>query len=112
MNYFVLKGHDTEGPFSEEDLRRGFAGMRLDATVLVRPEDERHWTPLRKLLDHLDDADFVPEPVVAESQPAPVIELPAPTVRSGGLVEWIGGNPIMAGLLGVARIRTSPLMSR
>ena len=101
MEYFVLKGHDTTGPFSEEDLRRAFAGRRLDATDLVQPKGERHWTPLRKLLDRLDEDD---PPRPTESREPGIAEVLATMTpeRAPGLLALIGANPVGAGLAGVA----------
>jgi S1-C subfamily serine protease len=97
MEYFVLKGHDTTGPFSEKELRRAFAGRRLDATDLVQPKGERHWTPLRKLLDRLDEGDVSPSHEPGEPSIAEVLATMAP-----GLFAMIGANPVSAGLAGVA----------
>lgn len=114
MEYFVLKGHDTTGPFSEEDLRQAFAGQRLSATDLVRPSDERHYTPLRKLLDRLDTAN-VPAPAPRKSSVVGVggwVPVPGPKRTSSGLWEWINANPLRAGLAGVALASSLAFLSR
>jgi S1-C subfamily serine protease len=108
MEYFILKGHDNTGPFSEEELRREFAGRRLEAHDLARPAGERHWMPLRKLLEKLDEAD-APEPAPAPASAA--APRPSHAVRAGGWVPvprapglWalIEASPLRAGIAGVA----------
>jgi S1-C subfamily serine protease len=111
MEYLVLKGHDTTGPFSEEELRRAFAGRRLDATDLIQPKGERHWTPLRKLLDQLDQGEDSASTEPREPSIAEVLATMAPE-RTPGLFAMIGANPVLAGLAGVALAALLAYLSR
>lgn len=50
MEYFVLQGRETEGPFSEDELRRAVDSGQFGPDDLARTEESRFWTPLRRIL--------------------------------------------------------------
>ncbi|MEO8352303.1 MAG: DUF4339 domain-containing protein [Chthoniobacteraceae bacterium] len=49
MEYFVLTGHDSDGPFDEEHLLKMWGSGILGARSMVRPEGQSHWTPFERL---------------------------------------------------------------
>src|SRR5687767_7572771 len=51
MEYFVLQGRATEGPFSEDELRRGVDSGQFAPDDLARTEESRFWTPIRRILE-------------------------------------------------------------
>ena len=112
MKYFVLKGHDTEGPFSEAELREAFATRRFAAMDLVRLDAGGHWKPLRKLLAELDAAPAPPAP------PAPASRAPEDSVKAWSIqacdrcVELLGANPLRTGLVSIALACVFALIAR
>ena len=51
MEYFVLQGRATEGPFSEDELRRAVDSGQFEPDDLARTEESRFWTPIRRILE-------------------------------------------------------------
>ena len=100
MKYFVLKGHDSEGPFSEAELREAIATRRFAAMDLVRLDTGGHWTPLRKLLSELEAAP-TPAPVAAAPQEPEGAAKDWALQASARCVELLGANPYRIGLISI-----------
>ena len=112
MKYFVLKGHDTEGPFSGEELRDAFAARRFSAMDLVRQDAAGHWTPLRKVVAELEAAAPPPPPAAARSRG------PDGVAKEWFLQTWttcreiVVANPLCAGLASIALACVFAILAR
>ena len=77
----MFRDRRSEGPFSEDELIGFLQSGRYVLSDLGRPEEARHWTPLRNLFTTVE---AVAAPPLAEATPGapadpePVAQVPAP----------------------------------
>ena len=102
MEYFILDGHETKGPFTAADLRDSLKRGKLTSTNLVRTAEEQPWTPLHRMLDDIlaDELPFPPAP--PEPSVADVIATMVPDRASTGWLDALRAQPVRAGLAGIA----------
>lgn len=81
----MFRDRRSEGPYSEEELIGFLRAGRYLPGDLGRPEEARHWTPLRNLFPavELPDAPLVLEPLpTAFAKPPPAPEPPPPMAEA------------------------------
>jgi TM2 domain-containing membrane protein YozV len=73
MNYYILQGDDTKGPFTIGQLRTMWGSGNITGNTLHCREGDKEWKPLRSILNELEPSQKPPPLSAIPSQPGVVV---------------------------------------